>query len=121
MSTIRTSSLLSQANTGHHTHVVQFYSEDRFLLDELGSFIGTALAAGSSAVVIATKGHEDILAGKLMDQGLDLEQAVAAGRYVALDASETLSQFMVGNLPDEARFSDVLGKVLARAALAAQD
>lgn len=121
MSTIRTSSLLSQANTDHRAHVVQFYSEDRFLLDELTNFVGTALAAGSSAVVIATRGHRDILAAKLKEQGLDFEQVVAAGRYVALDASETLSQFMVGDLPDAARFSDLLGTVLARAALAAAD
>ncbi len=121
MSKIKTSSELSEVTTEHHAHVVQFYSEDRFLLDEVSSFIGTALAAGSSAVVFATKGHEDILCAKLKDQGLDLAQAVAAGRYIALDASETLPQFMVGNVPDAARFFDVIGRALARAALAAQD
>ena len=40
-------------------HVVQFYAEDAFLLDKLSRFAGTALGAGDSAVVIATKAHRD--------------------------------------------------------------
>ena len=69
MSITNAANLLPQMDTDHHAHVVQFYSEDRFLLDELSHFIGTALAAGSSAVVIATKGHEDNLSQRLKGQG----------------------------------------------------
>jgi len=104
-----------------HAHVVQFYSEDRFLLDELCNFIGAALSAGSSAVVIATKGHEDSLSRRLKGQGLDLAKAAAAGRYVALDAAETLARLMVGGLPDPGRFAEIIGGVMARAASAAAD
>ncbi len=103
-----------------HAHVVQFYSEDSFLLDELGNFIGAALSAGSSAVVIATKGHEDSLSRRLRGQGLDLAQAAEAGRYVALDAAETLARLMVGGLPDPGRFAEIIGGVIARAASAAE-
>jgi PAS domain S-box-containing protein len=120
MNAIRTPNSFAQTNTDHHAHVVQFYSEDRFLLDELGDFIGTALAEGSSAVVIGTKGHNDSLAQRLKSQGLDVSQAVAGGRYVVLDATETLARFMVGGLPDLARFSEVIGGVMARAATASQ-
>ena len=94
--------------TEHHAHVVQFYSEDKFLLEELSQFIGTALRAGSSAVIIATRGHADNLGQRLNNQGIDLAKAVADGRYVALDASETLAKLMAGSLPDAARFSEVL-------------
>ena len=111
---------IPETKTGHG-HVVQFYGEDRFLIDELTQFIGAALIAGGSAVIIATKGHEDSLSQRLQDQGLDLAKVVASGRYVALDAAETLSRFMVAGMPDEARFSEVVGGVLARAASAAQD
>src|SRR5580693_7021269 len=117
----RTPNLPPQMNMDHHSHVVQFYSEDRFLLDELCHFIGTALVAGSSAVIIATKDHADNLSQRLKNQGLDLAQAIASGRYVALDAAETLAKIMVGGLPDAARFSEVIGGVIARAAAAAQD
>jgi PAS domain S-box-containing protein len=107
--------------TGHHAHVVQFYTEDRFLLDELSHFISVALAAGSSAVVIATRGHEESLSERLTRQGVDLGKVVADGRYVVLDAAETLARFMVGGLPDAARFTEILGGVIARAASSAKD
>ena len=117
---------LHPPNTEHHAHVVQFYTDDRFLLDELTHFIGPALAAGNSAVVIATKGHrislfEKLATERLSGEGIDLAKAIAEGRYVALDAAETLARITVGGLPDAARFSEILGGVIARAASAAQD
>jgi len=108
-------------HTEHHGHVVQFYSDDKFLLEELSQFVGTALRAGSSAVIIATRGHEDNLWQRLSSQGIDLAKAVADGRYVVLDATETLAKLMTGDLPDAMRFSEVLGGVLSSAASAARD
>ncbi len=111
----------SRPTTAPHAHVVQFYRDDRFLLDELGDFIGTALAAGSSAVIIATQAHRGSLAQGLKDEEINLERAIAEGRYVALDAAETLSKFMADGLPDEARFAEFIGSVIARAERAARD
>ena len=120
MSTSRIAASPARANADPHAHVVQFYTEDRFLLDELGHFIGTALDAGSSAVVIGTRGHNDHLSQRLKDQGVDLAQAMTAGRYVALDAAETLARVMVDGSPDATRFAEVIGGVIARAASASQ-
>jgi PAS domain S-box-containing protein len=94
-------------------HVVQFYADDTFLLDALSRFIGTALGAGDAAIVIATKQHRDGLAQRLKTRGFDLNKALTQGRYVALDAAETLTQFMVGGIPSEALFSDVIGRLVA--------
>ena len=80
------------ASHQHSPHVVQFYSEDSFLLDELGIFIGSALEAGDAAVVIATAAHRDGLAERLRVRGLDANQAAKEGRYIALDAADTLSR-----------------------------
>src|SRR5277367_5181557 len=107
MSTADTSSLDSTAlapvapwgDHRHPAHVVQFYGEDGFLLDELSRFIGTALGAGEAAVVIATKEHREGLVQRLKAWGLDPAKAVAQGRYVALDASATLAKFMQGGWP----------------------
>ena len=120
MSTSRIPGSPPPTNADPHAHVVQFYTEDRFLLDELSHFIGTALEAGSSAVVIGTSGHNDNLAQRLKSQGLDLANAITGGRYVALGAAETLAQVMVDGLPDAARFAEVIGGVIARAASASQ-
>jgi signal transduction histidine kinase len=99
--------------------VVQFYGDDRFLIEELSRFIGTALGTGDAAIVIATEEHRDELAQKLNTWGLDTTGAVLQGRYIALDAAETLAKIMVGESPDPARFADVVGGVIARARAAA--
>jgi signal transduction histidine kinase len=98
----------------HPAHVVQFYGEDGFLLDELSRFIGTSLGAGEGAVVIATKEHRDGLARRLTALGLDTTNAVVQGRYIALDAVETLAKITVGGWPDDALFADVVGSVMTR-------
>jgi PAS domain S-box-containing protein len=99
----------------HSGHVVQFYTDDSFLLDALSRFIGTALGGGDVAIVIATKEHRDILAQRLRARGFDLNKALVQGRYVALDAAETLARFMVNGVPDEAKFADTVGALLGEA------
>ncbi len=121
MSAFQTPVTIPALDAVAHSHTVQFYSEDRFLLQELGHFIGAALAAGSSAVIIATPAHEDSLSNRLMAQGVDLAQAIVAGRYMVLDAAETLSRFMVNGQPDPRLFSEIMGGVISRAASAARD
>jgi signal transduction histidine kinase len=104
----------------HPPHVVQFYGEEGFLLDELSRFIGTALGAGDAAVVIATKEHRDGLAQRLKAWGLDTAKAVAQGRYFTLDAAETLAKITLGGQPDAVRFAEVVGGVIARATAATE-
>jgi PAS domain S-box-containing protein len=115
MSTARLPGSALNSKGQHPAHAVQFYSDDAFLVDELRQFIGTALAQGSSAVVIATEAHNDVLAGKLRGRGVDLSAAIAEGRYLCFDASELLARFMVKGQIDALRFSDILGSIIARA------
>ena len=103
-----------------HVHSVQFYEEDSFLLEELSRFVGAALGAGEAGVVIATPSHRAELEQQLRERGLDLRRATAEGRFVAVDAAETLAQFMVDGQPDAARFGERVGGLLARAAGAAR-
>jgi signal transduction histidine kinase len=97
---------------GLRAHAVQFYSEDKSLLDELSRMIGTALGAGDGAIVIATKAHRDGLAQRLQALGLDTARAIEQGRYVVLDAAETLAKFMRGAWPDVTLFTEVVGSVV---------
>ena len=109
------------ASHQHSPHVVQFYSEDSFLLDELGIFIGSALEAGDAAVVIATAAHRDGLAERLRVRGLDANQAAKEGRYIALDAADTLSEFMIEGYPNAAHFAELMGAYIGRAKQAARN
>jgi PAS domain S-box-containing protein len=93
-------------------HVVQLYTDDVFLIDVLSRFIGGAIAMGDAAVVLATKAHHEGLARRLSAQGLDTAKAIRQGRYVLLDAAETLSKFIVNGSVDETRFIDLIGGTL---------
>src|SRR5262245_17623275 len=96
-------------------HLLQFYEEDAFLVEAASRFIASALEAGDVSIVIATPTHRDRLVEALAVRGFDSIALSKQGRYIALDAAETLSQIVVDGSPDEARFAAVVGQVLARA------
>jgi DNA-binding NarL/FixJ family response regulator len=116
----RVSAHASSRNTEivHH-HEVGFYSTDRCLLDDLTQYIGAALKAGDAAIVVATESHRDRLLPRLQAYGLDMGAAIEQGRYIALDAAERLSTFMVNGMPDPSRFVEGFGNLILTAAKAA--
>ncbi|HET7033137.1 MAG TPA: MEDS domain-containing protein [Casimicrobiaceae bacterium] len=75
-------------------HVVQFYERDDVLIDEVGRHVGSGLMNGSGAIVIATPSHREALHRRLTSASGDVTAAGLAGRYVALDAADTLAQFL---------------------------
>jgi DNA-binding NarL/FixJ family response regulator len=101
-------------------HAVGFYSDDQRLLDGLTQFVGAALKAGDSSIVAATESHRTPLLPKLQAYGVDVDAAIEQGRYVALDASEILSAFMVNDVPDPLRFLEIVGDLIVAAAEAAK-
>ncbi len=109
--------LASPHATALHEHFVQFYENDSFLIDEVSGFLGAGLAAGQAGIVIATAAHRAGFEAKLLaGQAAAAESPLEAGRYIALDAAETLSRFMVDGWPDEGRFAAVIGGVIRQAA-----
>ena len=101
-------------------HEAGFYSDDVSLLDGFTQFVGAALKAGNSAIVVATESHRDGLLPRLQAHGLDIAAAIDQGRYISLDAAETLSTFMVNGMPDPVRFFNVADDLLLNAAKAAK-
>ncbi len=95
-------------------HAVQFYERESYLLDSVTEYIGSALSAASAGILIATPPHRDGVAQRLTARGLDVTGAAALGRYVAIDARDTLDRFMVGGWPDPARFDDAIGALIAK-------
>ena len=94
-------------------HAVQFYERESYLLDSVSDYIGSALGAASAGILIATPPHREGVAQRLTARGLDIVGAGAQGRYVALDARDTLDRFMVDGWPDPARFDDTIGTLIA--------
>ena len=102
-------------------HEVVFYRKDRQLVDHLTRFVAAALKAGNAAIVIATEPHPEGLLLQLQAEGLDMAAAIEEGRYIPLDAADTLSRFMVKGSPDPARFQKVAGDLIMGAAKAVNE
>lgn len=95
-------------------HAVQFYEKDDFLLQGVTRFVAAGISDGDCSIVIATAAHRTELEARLVRRGLDLNAARRRGSYVALDAAETLSKFMIGDRPDTAKFEQVVGTLIER-------
>jgi len=96
-------------------HTVQFYAEDQSLVAALTRLVSTALGTGGSAIVIATKPHSEALTQALHARGLDTMAPIRQGRFILLDAAETLAKFTVDGWPDSARFCELIGGCVAHA------
>jgi PAS domain S-box-containing protein len=92
-----------------HAHTVQFYESDEFLAGTVAQFLAEALSHSAPALVVATEPHREAFTTHLTRLGIDVDAVVASGNLVLLDAAETLSQFMVGGMPDRDRFERVVG------------
>jgi DNA-binding NarL/FixJ family response regulator len=102
-----------------HRHEVQFYSDDAVFLDTFARFIAAALKAGDAAIVVVTESHREALALRLKTQGSDVDAAIQQGTYIQLDVAKTLSTLMVNDMPDSARFFEVVGGLIEAASKAA--
>ena len=101
-------------------HEVEFYPDDAAFVVGFNRFIEAALEAGDAVIVVATESHRNSLLQRLQEHGVDIAAAMEQGRYVSLDVAETLSTFMVFDLPDPARCLKVAGDLVLEAAKAAQ-
>ncbi len=98
-------------------HVVQFYETERFLAGSVIDFLAAGLAAGQSAVAIATPAHREAFLAGLRRRDIDVDRAIASGRLTLIDARETLASIMNGRVPDAAAFRRILGRLLTIAEL----
>lgn len=103
-----------------HVHTVQFYDEDSGMIEGVCSFLGEALEAGNAALIVATPEHRETVRIRLAACGVDVEQASVEGRYVGLDADETLSNFVREGWPDPERFKRTVGQIVSRVRSAAR-
>jgi len=101
-------------------HEVLFYSDDTLFLDSFARFIAVALKAGDAAIVVVTESHREALALRLKTQGVNVDASTQQGTYIQLDVAKTLSTFMVNDMPDTARFFEIVGGLIQAAAKAAK-
>jgi len=100
---------------GHTRHYVQFYETEDFLVTRVAEFITTAFKTNDSAIIIATPEHRAAVQELLFQRGLPITEFTKAGRYISLDAKETLKRFIIGGSPDAKLFKREIGAVLEKA------
>jgi hypothetical protein len=103
-------------DTGRGEHIVLFYRDQEELAGWVSEYLLPAIAGDGVAIVLATRDHRRSFEGRLARAGVDVAAARARGTYRALDASETIRGFMVGDRPDPAGFWQELAPLLRQAA-----
>ena len=101
---------------GPSEHLVQFYEADAVLVETVVEYVEAGLRSGEVVIAIITEAHRAEVEEGLRSDGLDLDTACAGGQYLALDAAETLALIMADGRPSPARFEEVIGTIVARAA-----
>jgi len=107
--------MLAEKVGGLRGHAVGFYSDDRRLLKDVTRFIRAALKGGNAAIVIATESHRESLLVELKSADLDIVGAIDEGRYISLDAADTLLMLMVNGMPDPVRVLELFGDLIVMA------
>lgn len=96
-------------------HVVQIYENDAVFLDSLTGFVGGGINAGDAVIVIATEAHLLALHNRLRSYALNVVSLIAEGRYIPLNAENTLAKFMINDWPDETLFMETVSGLIEKA------
>lgn len=100
-----------------HDHVVNLYDADEHMVADLARYVAEGLAVGDAVIVIATGAHRDVLTAGVGEYGIDVGAVSESGQYQLLDATETMSWFMVDGTPDPDRFRTSIGNLIGQAAV----
>jgi MEDS: MEthanogen/methylotroph, DcmR Sensory domain len=91
----------------HGDHIVQTYQDPAFLAEAVAEYLGTGLARGEAAIIIARPAHSEAFRQKLAGSG-------DPSQLVVLDAAQTLARFMVDGMPQWNAFREVIGGLIAQ-------
>ncbi len=107
------------ASENEQTHVVQFHTDNNYWRDNVGEFLCTTVSEGKSVIVCATPPHVAAVHQKMQAHHIDVQQLERTGRFITLDAADTLLKFMNSDLLDQRKFESLLGPVIRQAEAAA--
>ncbi|MGO4596056.1 MEDS domain-containing protein [Terrabacter sp. 2RAF25] len=99
-------------------HAVSFYALDSEGIDAVARFVADGWDRDECVVVVATAQHRAAVADLLAGRGYDPAARTGNGRFLALDAEETLEQIMLDGRVDPDLFLARAGQVIARASSA---
>lgn len=95
--------------------VAQLYEEDAVFLDALEGYVTGGIGAGDGVIVLATPAHLTALENRLRARGVDIVAAELQDQYIAVEAEEALSKFMVNGWPEDDLFRGYIIGLVTRA------
>lgn len=93
-------------------HEIEFYADDRSLVDGFARLVQRALRVGNPAVVIATEAHRSEILSQLRAADVDTGSAIKTGGYISLNATEVLSAIMHDGCPDPVRCENLVNEMI---------
>ena len=100
---------------GPDDHGVVFYARDDDLVGQVTQYLLGVMRDDGVAVTLATPGHRAAIEARLEQAGVSLTSARDHGTYVALDAEEVTSRFMINGFADPAGFWRAISPVIKKA------
>jgi hypothetical protein len=95
-------------------HIVHLFDEPKSLVDTLATYLFEGWRRGDTLLVVARASHWALTSVELTARECPVDELVAAGRLVVLDAPTTLAGFMVNSEPDGEKFQRTVGDVVRR-------
>ena len=99
-------------------HAVGFYALDSEGIDAVARFVASGWDLDECVVLVCTRAHRTAVGDLLVSRGYDPVARAGAGRYLVLDAHETLRQLIVEGRIDSEHFMRRVGEVLTKASSA---
>jgi hypothetical protein len=97
-------------------HLVHLYAPDgTSLVANVSRYLAEGVRRGEGVVVVATAEHADAFLRAMHDAGTDAAGAMREGRFIVLDARETLVAILVDGHPEWSRFHAVVDAKLEEA------
>lgn len=95
-------------------HRLQLHANDAAMNENMCRFLFSALAPGHAAIVVAERGHLQIVREHAATWDLDLERAEAEGQFVPVVAEDVLPHLLIDGMPDRERFRALLKALKGR-------
>ncbi len=93
-------------------HAVQICKKDQELIASVSQFARQGFLKEEKVLLIGSQAYLQAIQASLRSEGMDTAQAQTTGWLVLFDAQHLLSQFMIGDMPDWARFRKSAGTLI---------
>lgn len=96
------------------SHTLQLFDSRDSLAETIGHFLWEGASRGERLISVVRPINWAAIVKRLTFLGLDVEQAIASGRLVVLDAVAALRAISHSGAPDAALFERTIGSVMRR-------